>query len=251
MARRKCVDIEDAKQLVRERLEFVEIISALNEQFCDDSLIRELPPDGWIHPWKYFESLRNYLLLTCFDALGQQAPFLPFNSWLEAKPTKAEREQIFEAAAMGIHDTESLVSAVKLIHREYLTLYGTKNSFYWFINEVLDIQTRAKLLSSVMIEKVHNLTHTYETVDAPQEKVKFLFYIRNSYTHHAMDTGFGAGAVFPELYGKPIMIHGKLQLGYCPILREQKGDHRITYLVRDWPNVLKEAVTVGLNLLTG
>jgi hypothetical protein len=75
---------DDTLRLVEERLEFVEIISRLNEQFLDPSLIRKVGEKGWTHPWKYFDALRNYLLLTCFDLLGQPSEFKDFQSWLQS-----------------------------------------------------------------------------------------------------------------------------------------------------------------------
>ena len=75
---------DDTLRLVEERLEFVEIISRLNEQFLDPSLIRKVGEKGWTPTWKYFDALRNYLLLTCFDLLGQPSEFKDFQSWLQS-----------------------------------------------------------------------------------------------------------------------------------------------------------------------
>lgn len=114
-------------QLVKDRLELVSIISSLNPQFLNVKMIRETSNGGWTHPWKYFDSLRTYLLLTCFDLLGQPDSFKDFKSWLSSSSTAVERT----AALQKSGGESNIVEIIKTVHHEYLATYGTKNSFYW------------------------------------------------------------------------------------------------------------------------
>ena len=115
-------DIDGTVRLVNERLEFVSIISNLRPHFLNHKLIRHTPEGGWTHPWIYFDSLRNYLLLTCFDLLGQPSDYLDFQSWLRSSSKQGERDAI--VASLDKSGSEADI-AIR-IHRAYLDIYGTK-----------------------------------------------------------------------------------------------------------------------------
>ncbi len=234
--------VEETLRLVRERREFVELITHLNAIFLDPKLIRKTSKGGWTHPWKYFDSLRNYLLLTCFDLLGQPCEFKDFQSWLKSASTSVERDE----ALATIHKDEALIESVKKIHRAYLDAYSTKVSFYRFINEVLPEKTREQLLYSVRIRRIDsNKNCEIGKVESSDKKIKFLFTIRNSYTHKAKNTGSPAGGVFAN-WTDPVIIDGVPKRGWEPIHYEHKAGERIEFSVRDWPGVLLQAVEIGI-----
>lgn len=232
------------KMLVHERLEFVSIISSLNPQFLDPTLIRPTPDGGWTHPWKYFDSLRIYLLLTCFDVLGQPQSFIDFQSWLSSSSTEAERT----AALLNAKSETDRIAAIKRVHHEYLTAYGTKNSFYRFVRDVLPPPIQDDLYRSINIRKIDSERNIeVEVVEAETDKLAFLYRIRNSFTHAGVSTGSPAGGVFEEHLMKPSAIDGIPMKWMEPIHWEDKGKLRMEYSVCDWPNVLIQAVQEGLS----
>jgi hypothetical protein len=234
---------DDARRLVKDRLEFVSIISSLNPQFLDASLIRETDNGGWTHPWQYFDALRTYLLLTCFDVLGQPASFMDFASWLRASSTEAERT----AALSKASPQPTLLEAIKLVQREYNALYGAKNAFYRFIDR-LPAALRAELYYSVRIRQI-DIAKNIEVavVESEEPKRKFLYDVRNAFTHRAENAGSPAGGVFPS-WNEPVVLDGVPKRGWVPIRWEEKQGFRFEYCVRDWPNVLVRVVQRGLEV---
>jgi hypothetical protein len=235
-------DWDATTQVVRDRLEFVELITQLNHQFLDPAKVRYLPNGGWTHPWMYFDSLRNYLLLTCFDLLGQPAAFKDFQTWLTAKTTAKEREAIVS----GIPASYDPIKTAALIHREYLEAYGAKTSFYRFIDVVIPASKRAQLLYSVRIRRIDPIRNKeLEVVENDDAKKKWLYEIRNSYTHRAVNTGSPGGRVFKG----PVPLldkEGNALYGWMPIQWQDQANVRIEYGVRCWPAVLKDTVAAGL-----
>lgn len=235
--------VSDRILLVRDRLELVTMISSLNPLFLDPKLIRDTPNGGWTHPWKYFDSLRTYLLLTCFDLLGQPHSFKDFQSWLAADSTKAERT----AALQKSEGEADPIELIKAMHREYLASYGTKNSFYRFIQQLLPKPVQDDLYYSIQIREIDPVKNLeIGAIESEVSKIAFLYGIRNSFTHAGINTGSPAGGVW-EHHGKWIEMDGKLKKGWEPIHWEERNGLRIEYAVRDWPDVLFRAVQTGLS----
>lgn len=233
---------QDRLRLVHERLEFVGLITSLNPQFLDPTLIRHPDENGWTHPWKYFDSLRNYLLLTCFDILGQSNSFKDFGAWLSASSTESERFSVLEKAK----ERSSLLESITYVHAEYLAKYGARRAFYRFVQEVLPASAADDLFYSISIRKIDTAKNIeIEKVEAPEKKLAFLFDVRNSFTHKAVNTGSPAGGVFPN-WGAPVLIDGVPMQGWEPIHWERKNDYHLTYGVRDWPNALIRTVEAGI-----
>ena len=230
-------------ELVRQRIEFVEIIGELNEQFLDPRLIRKVGDCGWTHPWKYFDSLRNYLLLTCFDLLGQPDQFMDFGRWLQASSAKEERDAIVDALDSG----SELIQSMKSVHDKYLKIYGAKRAFYRFVEELLPTEVADALYYSVRIRKIDPEKNIeLEKIDAPKKKLAFLYLLRNNYTHSGVITGSPAGGVFRH-WGKPVVIDGTPMLGWELIHYEERGKLRFEYSVRDWPKVLIDVIRSGIS----
>ncbi|MBW4556464.1 MAG: hypothetical protein KME59_11085 [Trichormus sp. ATA11-4-KO1] len=131
---------------VQERLNLAKRILEQGEQLRDRSLIQH-ENDGWTHPYIQHDALVNYLLLTCFDILGQPNEWLIFDSWLEAKRTKSERE---EAAAL-IPSSATSIEASQQMYSKYQKKYGVKSSFYKFLDEMLEEELRERLLFGIKI----------------------------------------------------------------------------------------------------
>src|ERR1700676_975020 len=173
------------ERLVNERLEFVGILWDLNPQFLDSKKIRPTPEGGWTHPWVYFDALRNYLLLTCFDLLGQPTAFKDFQSWLVSESAADERAGV-ERALPTSNDPFAIT---EFIHRQWLSIYGTKKSFVRFINEVLPSDARRELPFSVTIRKIDPAKNLeVDVIESEQKKINWLYQIRNAYTHEGRNT---------------------------------------------------------------
>ena len=230
--------LADKLQRVRDRLEFVSILSDLNSQFLDPSLIKQVGQKGWTHPWVYFDSLRNYLLLTCFDLLGQSDEYLDFQSWLVAKRCAEERAAV--AHQQDSCSNPALVAAQ--LHRGYLELYGTKNSFYRFVNESLSKKERGDLFHSVRVRKIDAVENReIEIIESESVKLRYLYQLRNEYTHGAQIAGNPSGGVF-ENWNKPIEVDGKMLMGYVSIRSLPSNGERTEISVRNWPDVLVSCV---------
>lgn len=229
-----------------ERLELVEIITSLNRIFLDPGRIRVLPDGGWTHPWQYFDALRNYLLLTCFDVLAQPSDYLSFRDWLSAKKTHKERSIALDRASV---ETD-LIEKIKTVYQEYLAIYGTRNSFYRFVRTILPEDARNELLHSIQIRKIDAIKNIeLGIINEAGEKIAFLYRIRNEFTHSAVGTGSPGGGVW-DFHGKWLEIDGKPMKGWETIYWECKGAHRIEYGVRDWPDVLVRTVKTGFQAVS-
>lgn len=246
--------------LVRERLEFVHIVTDLNPQFLDPTKTKPTSDGGWTHPWIHFDALRNYLLLTCFDLLGQPSEWKDFSSWLNSKKLQTEVNAVIEKHR-GHTDVRTTIEAV---HRAYQERYGVTNSFYRFINDVIPQETREALLYSISISYSREF-HTYDEqghvigtgaelvrkIEDDTSKLKFLFDLRNSYTHRAVNIGSPGGGVWPQSMLTRVE-NGKVLHGWSRLIvkREKESDCFYDYGVRNWPEVLIQVVEAGITQLT-
>jgi hypothetical protein len=124
-----------------------------------------------------------YLLLTCFDRLGQPADWRPFGDWLRAP--KTEHEQT--AALANIPAVANHLQAATALHETYNERYGVRSSFFRFLHEVLPAQQLDNLLSSIEIRTSQMPPHFGEPTAASEvEKEKYLFRLRNDYTHKSL-----------------------------------------------------------------
>jgi len=241
--------------LVRERLEFVQIISNLNPQFLNPSLTQRTSNDGWTHPWAHFDALRNYLLLTCFDLLGQPSEWMDFNSWLNSKKHQAEVSK-----AINLNGGQSPLDMIKAVNLFYTAKFGVKNSFYRFINEVLLPETKAALLYSISIVYAQQfVTHDdagneyrgseqIKKIDDDESKIKFLYSLRNVYTHEATSIGSPSGGVWPKEMFSSVNEAGKALFGWENSMSRpaKEKDQFYSYGFRKWPDVLIETVEAGI-----
>ena len=147
--------------------------------------------EWWRHPRHEREALVNYLLLTCFDRLGQERGFTTFQDWLKSKQSEhaSERQQVLqtlEVAALPLELASALAD-------QYQALYGVRNSFYRGIESLSD-ELQKKLLESVTIEfdpiygtlGSNTSTGGYPLNDDVLEhklKLKYLYRKRNQFTH--------------------------------------------------------------------
>jgi hypothetical protein len=216
---------------VQERLNLAKQIFEQSQHKCDLSLVRETENGGWTHPVIQYDALVNYLLLTCFDSLGQPSEGLSFDSWLTANKTKREREE----AAARINQPASPAAIAKEMYNAYQKIYGVKSSFYRFIDEILDKETRERLLTSIRIEqRIEDGKATI--IDDPEKKKSFLYESRNLFTHRLKPTGSAARAIFPDA----VMVKdNKISWGYSLV----RTDRSYAYFVRKYPFELFEIIS--------
>lgn len=231
----------EVKPRVEDRLAFVAIIGSLNAQIATPGIVPRKTPEGLAdHPWLHFDALQNYLLLTCFDILGQNPAFTGFPEWLKGRRHASERE----AAICKIRQGADPAAIAETLHRAYLNIYGVRVSFFRFIDEILNSESRKELLESVRILKgdIATTTWTSDTIE-PGASKNALFHLRNVYTHSGISIGNLMGGIIIDWYKAQA---SDAQTGYYRVYREVRGGVKTEYLVRRWPVVLIETVRAGL-----
>ena len=234
-------------KLIRQRLDHVSLIFELRHQFNDVKLVEEVGEHGWTHPWRYFDALMYYLLLTCFDSLGQPTEWVSFSEWLVSSRKTSERE----VATATIPQNADPVAITCHIHSAYQSIYGVRTSFYNFVQNVLTEEERTKLYFSIEIvrgRKGGDINTCYPAlgqITDDRKKLDFLFSLRNKFTHGAVIMGSPNAGIFRHSYDA-IEIDGKLIKGYIEIHRETKNDELLVYQVRDWPFVLQRLILAAL-----
>ena len=232
---------KDASALVSQRLKLVEMLTETNDIFRKPELIEIVGDNGWTHPWRYVDALRNYLLLTCFDVLGHTREWIAFDAWLKAKKCRKERANVVEQ----LTDTDP-VAVASALHGKYLELYGVKLSFYNFIHTVISPDARTMLYQSIRVPTTVGSTQIIDSnqaFDAPRDE--FLFRIRNRYTHQAQSFGRSAGGVF-DPGEKDYDSSGQEVKEWSLVQSDFAEEHQTNSFVRDWPNVLISVVKGGL-----
>jgi hypothetical protein len=147
-----------------------------------DHLMKSISSD-FITRYEY-PKLITYLRLTCFDLLGQPSDWMIYSDWITSKSKEHERDAIIGK----ISYKNELEFAYKTFD-EYQQLYGVKNSFFRFLNEILPKNHRNDLLNhiNIRIEEGHtNIIKLHETT--LKDKENYLFTIRNDYTHKVYGT---------------------------------------------------------------
>lgn len=181
----------------------------------------------------HYTPLVVYLLLTCFDRLGQPADWVDFGSWLKSHDKKKEREQVV------LTDIEGSSEIAVAFYDTYNRIYGVTNSFYRFLHEIIPAPIYQELLDSMSIEIVDNppnISNSRQADNAAKEK--FLFKLRNDYTHKAQFIPGTTKAIWPD----GTFANGSWMMTQQTI--EQSSWN--TLFVRNWPETIEKVVRVGL-----
>lgn len=173
------------------------------------------------------EPLQSYLLLTCFDRLGQPADWIDFGGWLSSKACADCASNLID----GQCDADS-VKFTKSLYVTYLNLYGVKNSFFRFVHDVLPVEARTELLASIetttlklppVLQYLPPLTEL--------EKIRYIYKRRNDYTHKA---------AFVPKCGDWYM---RSYTNRMQVVSESSWSETTTH---GWPQVLERCVRHGL-----
>jgi hypothetical protein len=157
-------------------------------------LVRHLKNESFkqtdILPKYMYPGLKTYLLLTCFDQLGQDDKgWLFFPNWLTSEKCRSERNEIFSDSKLDENILDEFGNAnpqfIKTVYNEYHEIYGVKNSFMNFLRYLIPKEQRRKLLDKIQIKifSVKDSGFDFEELGSEIEKEKWLFRIRNDYTH--------------------------------------------------------------------
>lgn len=215
---------------------------------------------GWCrHPRHEREALVNYLLLTCFDRLGQKRGFITFLDWLNSKHIEhvGERQQILETADRLMPPLE-VASALAKHHQ---ALYGVRNSFYGGVESLPD-ELQNKLLESIDIsfDPIHGTlgpntsTPSYPLDDEALKRklrLKYLYDKRNSFTHR-LEQHFSASCSFglsgkDEPSWKAVIEDSRLfYLSGNYEMERLKNGGVYLYAISAWPFVLFETLHAAL-----
>jgi hypothetical protein len=132
--------------------------------------------------------LITYLLMTCCDKLGQAPKSSDFLSWLVSeKPIHSSQKKEALDRISTLSNKDSIESS-KELYKTYSKYYGVKNSFYNFFEkcpkDLLDDFLSSFEIREFTVPITENFNYSKE------EKIKFLYNNRNSYTH-GLSTLFG------------------------------------------------------------
>lgn len=143
------------------------------------------------HPRHALEGLCIYLLLTCFDLLGQKNEYIQFQDWLVSTNRKHldERDKIIAKTSKNTPPT----NFAKALFDGHGKIYGVRRSFMNGIDS-LPCDARQALFDSVEILVIRELPddpntspagHPFEEGEVKREKLisDFIYQKRNAYTH--------------------------------------------------------------------
>lgn len=243
---------QDKLELVKDRLHLLSLLIDSKSQFSGAGKMRKDNNIYQSHPYKDYTALRYYLVLTCFDILGQPNDWKDFQSWLISKKSKKERDSIIEK-----NGNKDKIDLIKLVHSEYSEIYGVKNSFYKFIREIISKENQQKLFDSIatsieispdIITKDGVRSSMGKSIILEKtHKEKFLFEIRNSFTHKGISIGINMTGLHD--FDKPIPYPPDWNPKWLfnPILKKKINGDTIWFKVRRWPFVLIEIVEDTIN----
>lgn len=217
------------KELTRSRVSVVSTVVEridLVDRLSEAELIQNLQ--------HHHEALVAYLLLTCFDRLGQPADWLSFRDWLLAAGAAEHRR----SAVAELGAEEDPLRIAERLHDSYIRRYGTGTAFHRFLNRVLDGSEREELLACIRIDRIATPPRMTRLDAGDDLKVKWLYGLRNEYTHQAR---FVPGVEIPD--------NAPFDRSMWTGLRRQEvtATEWITVSLRAWPEILRRTVLKGLS----
>jgi hypothetical protein len=162
-----------------------------------------------------------------------------FSEWLRSGATRTEREK----AMAGLTPGADPVAAARHLDDWYNSRYSVRRGFERFVRKMLPEDVRQRLLRSVKIKRyvMPPLKGEHEPpIEQDDEtlKIKWLFGLRNDYTHKAI---YVPGLRKDEL---PADFRGEgtsWMMDY-----EKSAEFKTIYSVSDWPRILGDCVRAGL-----
>lgn len=179
-----------------------------------------------------------YLLLTCFDRLGQVGRFVQFDDFLLGKKAKYRERRVQALSEAGPEPVEQALA----LYRAYQRDFSVTNSFHRFIDKVLPEAERQRLMSSVHVFETGFLDRGKRREVDEQGVKDFLFRFRNRYTHQA---DVQPGLTIPP---PPESMAGIPPAGMVLSFYDQwhEEDRMVTVMFHDLPDTLFQCVRAGL-----
>ncbi|WP_342066943.1 hypothetical protein [Achromobacter kerstersii] len=223
-----------------------------------------------LHPRHEREALVVYLLLTCFDMLGQSQPHVPFDSWMRSKKTQHRDEIASALANASPEDTRDAVEATRLLIARHAELYGTGNAFRYGIDS-LGQNAKDWLFSSISLgilpreaEKDPYTSYPTKPIEDKEVerglKVRYLYKRRNEFTHQLVQRQYSSTPAMTmlakQVMGEPTAdapppaswlayVSGSgvvVQCGGTHVERKASDYGLVSYSISDWPFVLFEVL---------
>jgi hypothetical protein len=219
------------------------------------------------HPRHDREALVIYLLLTCFDFLGQPAEYRTFREWLESNDSdhKTQRNEVIGKLDESASPTEISLALAKA----YDLSFGVKNSFFKGIFS-LPQSSRDLVLNSIHLFEAKDWRQRSPTTSvgaSPLErsedelqkiKLQYLYLKRNRFTH-SLEQQDHLSAPGQSLLGLGLFDENSfrdMDIGACWIASltsqgiqyhcqfddEMPRKTRMLVKVKDWPFLLFEAL---------
>jgi hypothetical protein len=217
----------------------------------------------WLHPRHEREALVAYLLLTCFDRLGQERRFTTLSDWLKSKKTQHIAERTTALDCLPTNATP--LEAACVLADEYQSLYGVRNAFCQGIDNLSD-EGRKRLFSSVNLAfnpeygkhgpNVSTPGYPLEDVKLERElKIKHFYKKRNRFTHrleqyHSASTPMLSDKHIPNGSSWTVAIRDE-KLSYWGVHHEHEPLNTggaYVYTISDWPFVLFEVLYEAIGL---
>ena len=218
----------------------------------------------WFHPRHEREALVVYLLLTCFDKLGQKQSFTTFPGWLRSQKVahKREKESIVSSITKGMDVVESSVH----LFEGYQAIYGVRNAFYDGIKGLPD-NAKNHLLGSIRLSFNPEFGKHGPNVSTPSRpiedkeleldlKLKYLYGKRNGFTHkldqyHSCSVPIMSEMGFTNGSSWGVMIENQ-KISYMGSHQEHErlsSGGAYVYTINNWPFVLFETLYTALGML--
>lgn len=213
--------------------------------------------DWWLHPRHTREALVIYLLLTCFDLLGQpENDYISLDDWLESEEQNHIQER--QSVASGVQGIRQAMIALAKKHQE---IYAIRKSFYQGIDRVPpEIKTR--FLDGIRVSHCPdyspNMSMPGHAIANPEElnrlRLGHLYRKRNTFTH-GLEQYHRLSHPSPLFDGTPgaawlaFIRNGKLQ--YANGHQDDVGDGKqgkYFFQFNDWPFILFEALYAAIGM---
>ncbi|CZV49442.1 hypothetical protein [Enterobacter hormaechei] len=224
--------------------------------------------DPFFHMRHEREALVVYLLLTCFDLLGQSQPHVPFMKWLTSNDPVLVEERRVASEGLDSENNDCVSHALGLVEY-YNRHHGATVAFYSGIDQLPET-ARNRLLSTVRVEKEdpdarnpENKNISYNGIPINNEarilklQKEYLYTKRNEFTHQLSQRHFSSVPMISGIGLNPdssnthpvsgaswsiIVFDGKVHYGGV----NQEVKDKYVYTLLDWPFVLFEVLYSAL-----
>lgn len=226
--------------------------------------------DPFFHMRHEREALVVYLLLTCFDLLGQSQPHVPFIKWLTSNTPLLVEERRVAAEGLDSENSDCVSQALGLLNY-YNKRHGATIAFYTGI-DLLPESSRSHLLSTVDVaeedpearkpeNKNKNISYCRIPINNDAKVLKlqkeYLYTKRNEFTHQLSQRHFSSVPMMSGFFRKTdsgntsqksgaswsiFVTDGKIHYGGV----NQEVRDKYVYTLSDWPFVLFEVLYSAL-----